>query len=121
MITDEELNAMEARANVATAGPWEVEVGRVRAGDTPRVFGVETAYDDPEGVPEFPTRIRIIETDSGHYPPRRDDAEFIAHARTDVPKLTEEVRRLRAENEQWQNQVTFLRSRVGVNQRFPTR
>jgi hypothetical protein len=72
-MTDEELNAIEARANAATEGPWEWRrwTNGISAGD----------HDVGASCHTF-------------------DCRFIAAARTDVPKLVAEVRRLRAENEE---------------------
>ena len=56
------LNEIEARANAATEGPWDVFMGRI---DHPGRSLVAVAYDVA----------------------REEDAEFIAHARTDVPTL----------------------------------
>jgi len=96
-MTDEELQAIRARVEAATPGPWKVE-GRhpSYSPDRFQVDGIVTAYDDPERA-DFPRPIQIVETDSGCYPPYLADAEFIAQARTDVPALLAEVERLRAE------------------------
>ena len=67
------LNEIEARANAATEGPWEGIrypdglLGRVIASDE---LGVCIAEDFPDDA----------------------DAKFIAHARTDVPWLLEQVK-----------------------------
>ena len=67
------LNEIEARANAATDGPWEGIrypdglLGRVIASDE---LGVCIAEDFPDDA----------------------DAEFIAHARTDVPALVAALR-----------------------------
>jgi hypothetical protein len=70
-MTDEELTGIEARANAATPGPWEAQ----------------HSYDDCWwlGGPEA----------NGPDMLPQGDAEFIAHARADVPALVAEVRRLR--------------------------
>ncbi len=82
-MTNDELRAIEARANAATAGPWKfIEpipevagiVGFVQNGPEPW----QTLGDNGE-----PGKMS------------HGDAMFIAHARTDVPALVEEVRRLR--------------------------
>ena len=67
-----DLDAIEARVNAATDGPWE-------------------AYPDGLVWTKVP---RIGDPVSGSVLP--EDAEFIAAARTDVPALVAEVRRLRA-------------------------
>lgn len=85
-MTDLDLDAIEARANAATAGPWRVWSGsRVE-----HKSAVETAWShdadggDTELVADCcPTA----------------DAAFIAHSRTDIPALVTEIRRLRAEVE----------------------
>lgn len=72
-MTEEELQEIEARANAATEGPWDacLSSGVCRA---------------PPGE-DHHSSIGHIRT--------KQDQEFIAHARTDVPKLVAEVRRLR--------------------------
>lgn len=82
-MTDAELDAIEKRAGAATLGPW-----RIRRPD----------HDSPEGPtlvegPYF-LRAHVESPDFAH--DTRPDAEFIAAARSDVPALVAEVRRLRA-------------------------
>jgi hypothetical protein len=79
-MTPEQLAEIEARAEAATPGVWYWEaLGEhgypQRIGNDAEVAVAET-WTDPE------------------WPPA--NAEFIAHARTDVPDLVAEVRRLRA-------------------------
>lgn len=71
-MTNEELDAIEARANAASEGPWTAEYdGAILPADShPPVI-----YSDGDM------------TDA--------DREFVAAARDDVPKLVAEVRRLR--------------------------
>ena len=73
-----DLDAIEARANAATSGPWEVEAAAV----------VCDRYEDE--------RPGVCGPHDVDWPLLAEDAEFIAHARTDVPALVAEVRRLRA-------------------------
>ncbi len=75
-MTDDELDAIEARANAATPGPWLPSL------DTwpPRRL---------DGSP----RLSEITHSLGMFP---GDMAFIAAARTDVPALIAEIRRLRA-------------------------
>ena len=82
-LTDAYLDAIEQRAHAATEGPWEASAHDHAAGDVPIL--------DRTGhylviCPDCGVR--------GGY--ERADAEFIAHARSDVPALLAEVRRLRA-------------------------
>ena len=73
-LTSEELQAIRVRAEKATAGKWRVD------------YGV-TAYDRTVTTESFEILCENV-------PPK--DAEFIAYAREDVPKLVAEVERLRA-------------------------
>lgn len=78
-MTQERLDEIEAREAKATEGPWGVDgPAQCGPGDSLAVYHVEdggtVAYVQPSW----------------------DDAEFIAHARTDIPALLAEVERLRA-------------------------
>ena len=71
------LNEIEARANAATEGPWE--------------------HEPPPGPGEDPMRpICVYPKEDGgtlaYVQPLEADAEFIAHARADVPWLLEQVK-----------------------------
>ena len=94
-LTDADLDAIEQRANAATEGPWE-------AGDDDWDGGYIRMPADGFGVAYIATHIQQG-ADEGCA-----DAEFIAHARADVPALLAEVRRLRADAEQaysWARQI----------------
>jgi hypothetical protein len=72
-MTDAELAEIEARANAARPGPW-------------KVGGYDdTVESESYTGPDHPVLADMV-------PPL--DAEFIAHARSDVPALIAEVRRL---------------------------
>lgn len=75
-LTDADLQAIKERAEKATPGPWKV--GR----------------QSPNGACNVGTINGLLtaQTTDG------SNAEFIAHAREDVPKLLAEVERLRREN-----------------------
>ena len=79
-ITDKRLTDIRARLAAATEGPWSVDgPAQCGPGDTLTVYPVE---------------------DGGtiaYVRPSWDDAEFIAHAREDIPALLAEVERLREE------------------------
>jgi hypothetical protein len=81
-MTDAELEAIEARANAATEGPW----GFTYDGSSAWSIG-------PVSDPQLH---RIANVYSRGKEVEQADPEFIAAARTDVPKLVAEVRRLRA-------------------------
>jgi hypothetical protein len=94
-MTDEQLSEIEARANAATDGAWNkcgasdgrCECGLIHGqlpadGCDPFMF----AYEPTDGVARIPMR------DEDHA-----NIDFIIHARSDVPALVAEVRRLRIE------------------------
>lgn len=88
-----DLQAIRARSEAATPGPWE---WRVCGNDSVYIRaetldGVIELEDDYSGYPECGEHL-IMEM-LGH------DADFIAHARTDIPAMLAEVGRLQAENE----------------------
>lgn len=87
MIYDTDLAAMLARANAATAGPWKAGSGCVIASP----HAPSAPFADPESVLHYGGAL-IGESIS-----RREDCEFIADARTDIPRLIAEVMRLREE------------------------
>lgn len=97
-ITDEELDAMEKRANLATPGPWKkanittpTKHARVRLSIC-RIDGMqvkEVIARDVRGPNGWDEGEKAI----------GNDAAFIANARDDVPALIAEVRRLRKEAE----------------------
>lgn len=81
-LNPEELAAMEARCEAATPGPWNDRD--------------ELELRDPNGyavVWFYPPNTDLWE----HQGTELHDANFIAHARTDMPRLIAEVKRLREE------------------------
>jgi hypothetical protein len=85
-IPDEELAAIDARANAATPGPWWpwVEGRDGTSGDTFIGRGLDGSRHSD----------LYLTTDQGD-DLRPEDVDFIAHARQDIPRLVAEVRRLR--------------------------
>jgi len=76
-LTDVELAEIEARANAATPGPWEL------------------CQSETHCHVVYPDDTHVGGVDGEHWWPA--DAEFVAHARTDIPRLLAEVRALRKE------------------------
>lgn len=74
-MNSEQLNAIKERAEKATPGPWLVEESRYEGSFN--AVSVDSNYD-------FPACLM-----------RANNAEFIAHAREDIPQLVAEVERLR--------------------------
>jgi hypothetical protein len=91
------LDAIRARADAATEGPWRAE----RHIDFPSEPGY-LVYVAPADGSEFGTAGDVGWTD------HQADAEFIANARTDIPDLLAEVTRLRAELVQAELDVASL-------------
>lgn len=99
-MTEAELAAIEARANAATAGPWFVFEDEL----VWQLFADRSAIVDP-GDGSEPTRIALHPLQLIKAPKKSlifaeywlgaADSNFIAHARTDIPDLIAEVRRLR--------------------------
>lgn len=93
---DLDLDAIEARANAATDGPWlgydERSDLREENPDVNPMWVV--AHMEPDGV----NWVRDI-ADIGGGEQDEADAEFIAHARTDVPALVAALREARAERD----------------------
>jgi hypothetical protein len=77
----EELDSMEQAAEAASPGPWEALID-------PRVDGawVNVARDDDDKP------VALFDYRKG--PANQANARFVAHARTAVPRLCDEVRRL---------------------------
>lgn len=76
-----DLDAIKARCEAATPGPWEWHSNGLRSGDFDCIWGtVDNTGETYVGVHE-------------------DDSVFIAHAIDDIPALVAEVERLRGEVE----------------------
>lgn len=82
-MTPKQLDEIENRANRATEGPWVWEA------TSPRMNGEQwnLRISDKPGI-------RMVVSEYQHGP---ENAEFIAAARTDVPQLVAEVRRLQGQ------------------------
>ncbi len=85
-MTDEELDAIEARAAAATPGPWEpTRDGSLVMDSETDLFHVFPHTRGPDDPLDFSVQ--------------KPNAAFIAHAREDVPNLVAEVRMMRAQRE----------------------
>lgn len=95
-MTDANLNEIETRLASATAGPWRTQIAacdHTDAEDHSAVKGGDGALVSG-----------CIEWES--------DATFIAHAREDIPALIAEVRRLRAERDARDSDISALIAHV---------
>jgi hypothetical protein len=100
MMTDEKLQAIKARAEAATPGPWETREdsdfyqGGRYIGTGPYHY---TTGSEKPGRPSTHPEDCYFKTDVCRVQSGEADETFIAHARTDVPALLAEVERLKAE------------------------
>lgn len=93
-MTNDELDAIEARTNAATVGPWHVWSDTDELVDIPRPSGTSPYPLAQCDQQDFTARIYAADYRKRDHR-TSDNAYFIAHARTDVPALVAEVRRLR--------------------------
>lgn len=112
-----DLDALRARCEAATPGPWNVSTLTYPNGTTvvESITGVSepkwSDYGDGEGE-WFTDRLTLVETDAGHYGPTMPDAEFIAAARTDIPALLAHIDTLEHTLAEERENVDTLRARV---------
>ena len=87
-LSEADLDAIEARANQASPGPWRALVeGRDHtSGDDFILLG-----------PGQPDMYVSYSSSEGTRPASSGDLDFIAHARDDVERLVAELRRLRSD------------------------
>jgi hypothetical protein len=90
-LTNEQLAEIRKRVEAATAGPWRWE----KLHDAEDEWDTEMAYlsNETESVMDFGDCEQYYPTQGT--PPNHADAEFISHARQDVPVLLAEIERLR--------------------------
>jgi hypothetical protein len=105
-MTRPDLDAIRARCDAATRGPWSVSTLTYPNGTTvvESIIGVsEPQWSDyGEGEGEWYTdRLTLVETDAGVYGPTMPDAQFIAYARTDIPALLAYI-------EELEGRVTYI-------------
>lgn len=84
-MTPERLAEIEARVDAATPGPWRTK--------TNRDFG--PWHNDDWDVTAVSDGCRVSGLGSRNWKDACQNAAFIAHARTDIPDLIAEVKRLR--------------------------
>jgi hypothetical protein len=106
-LTDDELAEMERRAGAATPGDWLHEIETNPRNESGMEYGLKNDTRYSVVVTSWvhgqaKDRLLILGTSHSPFFERPvtpyispEDAEFIAHARTDIPKLIAEVRRLK--------------------------
>lgn len=83
-LSEQEQAEIRARCKAATPGPWMVRHNP----DYPR-WNITTVAEDEEGRP-----IHIANRTHGVSNDHKSDAEFLAHARTDIARLLDDVEAL---------------------------
>lgn len=95
-MTDLDLDAIEARADAATDGPWVVKHEPAWEADNVQHPDVITVGAQMWEGDDEPMTVCLVSTDYEDDPVDvLLDAEFIAHARTDVPALVAALREAR--------------------------
>jgi predicted RNase H-like nuclease (RuvC/YqgF family) len=94
-----DLQAIKARAEAATPGPWTQGKGE--------------AKDFISAGGELGFRLQINPTSWQKFA-TTETAAFIAHARADIPALLAEIERLRKTNELLEKSVDILQNRLEV-------
>lgn len=82
-MTEGELKVIEARAALASQGPW------MRNGKTQLGWRIDDCEPNKVGMAMLMNPVGIIVSDA--------NADFVAEARNDIPELLAEIRRLKAE------------------------
>ncbi len=98
-MTDDELKAIRARCEAATPGPWvDRMLGPYGRQDMRRVMEGRKAGPTMHGEVARTYRDGGVHTSctTGKLETERVNALFIAHARSDIPALLDEVERLRS-------------------------
>lgn len=83
-LTDEELQEIEARTAAAVPAPWRVSSSG---------YSVKSDNEDVPIIAEAPNAMCVQQ----QFQPWMNNAEFIAHARADVPRLLLEIEKLQYE------------------------
>jgi len=92
-MTELDLDAIEARANAATVGQWRHTYKNCK-------WHMSSEFIDRDGDLDGVGLVTAdINQDNADLYATDADMDFIAHARTDIPALVAEVRRLRAKRE----------------------
>jgi len=92
-MTREELGAIEAREAAATPGPWEARIWNIN-------WEITYYVSMPNDILKVSSyTLEDHEREDENYRYVNDNAEFIAHARADVPALIAEVKHLTRERD----------------------
>lgn len=100
-----DIDAIEARANAATPGPWEA-IDQKREHHEFKFVRSKTAIHKNDRGPSYAYEILSDED----YDTKSADMQFIAHARTDIPDLIAAYRSQAAEIARLREQLAAARS-----------
>lgn len=97
-----DLKPIKDRASEATEGPWTMVIykgrGTKNLHEDKRWFNLHARPYDPE-LSRAKAKWHVCIEES-EFKPTLHDADFIAHARQDIPALVAEVEQLRKENDE---------------------
>lgn len=106
-LTEGQLLAIKARAEAATPGPWVVdlpdwgEFNGISSKNGTQILNAGSCIPDPQTAVDYGGTVHDWKEEIYDYGVHKwDDADFIAHAREDIPALLAEVERLRT-REDW--------------------
>ena len=117
-MSDAEIREALARAERATPGPWEITAGgghkspSIRCPESYHACGVNVVQADRSVISSVSYTNEVCEfpvQDVMGTPEAKAVAEFIAHARTDVPRLVATIREREAEIERLRGERDELR------------
>ena len=123
--TVDQLAAIEARAQAATDGPWDYGTGysadgaRQLTSKADKADFLALSLNDDEAALWVIDNGKVIPAATGDGPKAKANAEFIAHARTDVPALLALVREQHAALALIANQVNAAEMLCRMNERDP--
>lgn len=100
-LTESDVEAIEARANAASSGPWLVTDGQ--------------HIDQYDHHPDGNRLLSEGDYDANYHLFSQQDVAFIAHARTDIPALIRDWRALKARNSELESSVTFWQAEALLN------
>jgi hypothetical protein len=95
-LTQKQLEAIRQRVEKATPGPWKYS----------------------EGVGSYPATIlsekgEVVAAGDEYYGMTENDANFIAHARTDIPALLDHIAEVETERDEYLKRYVWLLEYVG--------
>lgn len=109
-MTPERLAMIEGRIAWATEGPWAPWLDQ---DGQPHMHGLLMVGNADAVIPEGEAWVEGVDVNPVAHTYTPEDRQFIAHARTDMPDLLAEVKRLRAGIEAFIDNPTWHRGMYG--------